>query len=325
MPLSAQDTNNVQKKSLAQRFDGFVEKKSQEWAYNPFRRSNNEMNMVGRSNPWAFLTRFGIGALPSLGAALPAETLFQADRVILSMTPQIGSEINVIPFEIGRVKTRIGVAVSAEFHLLLFDKVRHFYGKNYILSDTIAVAPFVDLVIDDRWKLRWIPVLHQCSHYSGDFLGDPDIVSGTAFLDYGQESMGFELYYARPWVTAYIGTSFQVGTGAYASAYGNLFSAFVGFDLRVPMWGNLLFLFTSHLGLEVNIINIGADRERVGDIVEFVIGTPVTHLDPVAVVGAGVQIDRYSIVLRYAIFRSKHIPLFHMYEQRVGMDFALYF
>lgn len=162
----------------------------------------------------------------------------QIENVTLYFSPVIATEFSVVAFDVKNLKFRLGVGVLAEFNLALYGgNPLPIYGKTFLFTDYIQVEVYLDFIIDDSWKFRWIPIRHKCSHASGDIYGDPSFHNPVRdkFADLSYEEMLFSIYYQWSWFTFYGGLGFGY-SNLNTTNYSTLFSAFWGTDMRVPIW-----------------------------------------------------------------------------------------
>ncbi len=282
------------------------------WSKNPFRKSDSEMLLFGWQDPNAYLTRFWIGDIVTKNDIF-IDPDWRLDKVLTYFSPTIATEISPIAFSVDRYKVRIGVAFFIELNLLAYDGYKLTYGSVPLYSDYINVGAYIDLIVDDVWKFRWMPLVHICSHAGGDFLGDPlfdDTREGTA--DMGNESMSFALYRHYKGFTFYGGLGFRMITNQ-KDMYGTLFNAFAGMDYRVPVW--------NYINLIVGIY-YGASYDEIKDSVTQAAARDWYHT---VSTGFGIEIDRMIFGLRYINMRSRHVFSYQVREERIGFETTLFF
>lgn len=295
------------------------EKVRAQWKYNPFRTSSRERLLFGWQNPNAFITRFWIGGIPNLPSVFPDPNM-KAHDIAIAFAPLLATELNVIPFEVGRLKVRIGVGFLADLNFFVYKShIKQLYGNTFLVSDFLNVSTFIDFVVDDTWKIRWIPLIHLCSHGGGDYFGDPSLGGTKEWADMGYESMGFEFYYNWNYFTFYSGMRFGM-RGVFESHYATLFSLFAGADVRIPVWGYLNFIAGFFVAGDYNTINT---LQREGNHIE----TLASHKqwNPVFSSALGLELDRLTFSFKYSQMQSRHLVAFRKRDIRYGFETTIYF
>lgn len=306
---------NAPKESPTKAYDSQVEKTKTQWKYNPFRKSAKEMLLFGWQNPHSYITRFWVGGVVDM---FPAS--YQSEYAQVGFTPVLATEVNAIPFRIGnRVKINIGVGFLAELYFMAFQSpVRKPYGNVHMQSDVLNVALFIDVIIDESWRIRFSPITHYCSHISGDFMGDSG-AGVNSVKDYGYEGGTLELYYNWKFLTAYGG--FRFGERGYkTSNYSTPFAFFTGVDFRIPLWGAMNFIAGLYLAAEYNYF---ADIDR--STLKLIVNDSYSVWDLAASLAVGLEIDRIAFSFRYSSMRSRQLTTYTKMDQRYGFETTLYF
>lgn len=306
-------------KEVSEELTARQEKVRSKWKYNPFRTSDRERLLFGWLNPNAFITRFWIGGIPNLHSVFPNPNM-KVDDISIAFAPVLATEINVIPFEVGRLKVRIGVGFLADLNFFVYKShTRQLYGNTFLVSDFLNVSTYVDFIVDDSWKIRWLPLIHMCSHGGGDYFGDPSLGGTKEWADMGYESMGLEFYYNRNYFTFYSGMRFGM-RGVFASHYSTLFSLFAGADVRVPVWGHLNFIAGLFVAADYNTINT-VKLEGI----HFQTLASHKQWNPVFSTALGIELDRLTFSFKYSQMQSRHVVAFRKQDIRYGFETTIYF
>ena len=304
-----------------EKMDAYAEKTKAKWKYNPFRRNDIERRLIGWQDPYANITRFWIGGQLNANQMYPNPN-FNTENITLYFSPTIATEFSAIAFDTERLKFRLGVGVLAEFNLALYSgNPFPKYGKTFLFTDYIQVEVYFDFIIDDRWKIRWIPIRHKCSHASGDVYGDPSLHNPEtdAFVDLGYEEMNFALYYQWSWFTFYGGIGFGY-SNFETTNYATLFSAFWGTDMRIPIWGDINFITGLYVSADYDIINT-ITRTDSG----YQLDHSFTKWYPTISIGVGLEIDRYTLGFKYIRMRSRQVTSYRVIEERIGFEASIFY
>lgn len=284
--------------------DNYTAEKEAKLTYNPFRRSEKERRMIGWQDPNANISRFWMGHL------FNAENIYQNDNFLLDnimmyMTPTIATEFTLIPFKIGNFKFYFGGAFLLDFNMIIYDDFRQRHGANLIMSDNMKVEGYLDMFIGDTWKIRFLPLIHRCDHIAGDWYGDPALYNPYEddYCDTGYENMGIEVYNIFGWFTFYGGMEWNMNwlIPYIPSTFMTIFQAHIGSDVRFPIWGNINAIAGFYFGINYREYNekykiIDEDTLLSG---EAIITDTYYKLAPIISVGFGIEIDRYTIGLKY--------------------------
>ena len=318
----AQDKTETSGAKKAEKFmDDFAEKTEADakWNYNPFRKTDTEVKMIGWMDPNNFITSLWVGDVLSKYENL-TDPNWQLDNAYIFYTMKVGTEINPISFTIKNFTFRMGIAYFADIQLLGYSGgVEHKYGADIGISDYMRINFHFDFIWNDNLKFRWIPLYHECAHVSGDYQADDgfDPVGQNAIPDLGIEGMGFELYYNWGFFTFYGGINFTY-QGIDTDAYATLFGLKVGMDMRIPVWGKINFITGLHFGANYDLIQKAPAK-----------GLPVnesyTQWYPTVGIGIGFEFDRYIIGMKYTLMRSRHMISYTTMDERIGIDVSIFF
>ena len=313
----AQTASDIE--TTKEKMDTYAEKTKAKWKFNPFRRTDIEKRLIGWQDPYANITRFWIGSQLNANQMYPN---LHTENIVLYFSPTVATEFSVVAFDTEKLKFRLGVGVLVELNLGLYGgKKFPIYGKTFLFTDYVQVEVYLDFIIDDSWKFRWIPIRHKCSHASGDILGDPTLHDPikNAFVDLGYEEMTFSLYYNWSWFTFYGGLGFGY-SNLKTTNYASIFSAFWGTDMRVPIWGDMNFI----AGLYVS-----ADYDKINTITRTDSGYQLDHSFtkwyPTISIGVGLEIDRYILGFKYIRMRSRQVTSYRVIEERIGFEATIFY
>ena len=304
-----------------EKMDAYAEKTKAKWKYNPFRQTDIEKRLIGWQDPYANITRFWTGAQLNAYQLYPN---LQTEDITIYLSPTIATEFSVVAFDTERLKFRLGVGVLVELNLAAYGtKPFPKYGKNFLFTDYVQVEVYLDFIIDDSWKIRWIPVRHKCSHASGDIFGDPAFhdPDRSAYADLGYEEMIFSVYYQWSWFTFYGGLGFGY-TNFKTTNYATLFTAFWGTDMRVPIWGEMNFITGLYVSADYDIINT---ITRIDSHPLYQLDDSFKKWYPTISIGVGLEIDRYTVGFKYIRMRSRQVTSYRVIEERIGFEASIFY
>ncbi len=316
--------------TLVEKMDNYTAEKEKKWSYNPFRSTEIERRMVGWQDPNANITRFWVGNIFN-AKSIYSNPNFFVDEVMLFMTPTLATEFTVIPLKTGRFKFNIGVAFLIDINMIVYSERRQRHGANLIMSDNMKVEGYIDMIIDDTWKIRFLPIIHRCDHIAGDWYGDPALYNAyeDEYCDTGYENMGIQAFKIFGWFTFYGGLegSFNYLIPAIPSTFATMFSAHVGTDIRVPIWGKMNFIAGFYLAADYREYNekykeIDPETQISG---EEVITKTYHKWAPVFSIGAGIEIDRYSLGIKYIRRPSQQSHSHREIEEKIGAEATFIF
>lgn len=313
------------KPSVAQAYSNRTEKIRAKWKYNPFRnKKDSEGLLLGWQDPNAFVSRFFVGGIIN-PQQLFQNTKLNTDDILTAYAPTIATEAAPIAFQLNRLKMRIGVGFLAELklHIYKYGK-RQYYGNSMFLSDFLNVSLFIDFIIDDVWKLRFIPVLHNCAHGNTEYYLSPWADAPKELVDMGTESMAFELYRNWAFLTAYGGFKFA-WNGPKTSSYSTLFGAYLGMDFRVPIWGYLNFVTGFFIGADYDQLQVLSRTASPYKKDGYVLHASERHWYLTAALGVGFEIDRVTVSFKYSRMRSRHVTSFRNIDSTYGAEATLFF
>ena len=247
---------------MDQKMKEHTEKTRAQWKYNPFRVSAAEKKLVGWLDPNNFVSALWVGDVLSAEQNL-TDPNWNLDKVALYYSMKVATEVNPIAFTIDNFTFRMGVAFSADIQLIGYGDYNHLYGSDIIISDYMRISMHFDFIWDEKLKFRWTPMVHECAHVSGDYLGDSGFDDGIkrGVPDLGIEGMMFELYYNWRFFTFYGGIQFNYHSPSdpsvnWITAYATLFGFHIGTDVRIPVWGQINFITGIHFGLNYDMVRI---------------------------------------------------------------------
>ena len=100
-----------------------------------------------------------------------------------------------------------------------------------------------------------------------------------------------------------------------------MFSAFIGSDLRIPIWGEISFISGIYIAANYDLIN---DITRNVNGQRYFINSSYKQWLPSISVGVGFEIYRVIIGLKYDYSRSKQLYAHKTMESKIGLDISLY-
>ena len=314
---------------MDQKMKEHTEKTKAQWKYNPFRVSAAEKKLIGWLDPNSYISSVWIGDVLSKEQNL-TDPNWQLDKVYVFYSIKVATEANPIAFTIDNFTFRMGLAFSADIQLLGYSSdVNHLYGTDIIISDYMRINMHFDFIWDEKLKFRWSPMVHECAHVSGDYLGDSGFDDGIkrGVPDLGIEGMMFELFYNWRFFTFYGGLQFNYSrpydpVKNWITSYATLFGFHLGTDVRVPVWGEMNFVVGIHFGMNYDMVRI---IEAKADDSAFEAVSETKAWYPTIVLGAGFEFDRYIVSAKYSRMRSKHMISYTTYEEKVGIDFSIFF
>ena len=180
---------------------------------------------------------------------------------------------------------------------------------------------YFDYIYNDTLRFRFTPVRHICSHIGGDILGDSQLYDRNTeeFRDSSIEQMHFSLHYNYGYFTFYGGFSFAM-SGFKESNFVNLFKMFYGTDFRYPIWDEISFITGIYLGVNLDELNM---IKRTAD--DYIPLESHNEWTPSISIGAGVELYRIIIGVKYQYERSKQLYAYRKMESKLGLEASLYF
>lgn len=339
MAIYAQEINsspnynqsNDSANTLVEKMNSYTDEKEAKWSFNPFRRTEDERRMIGWQNPNANITRFWAGTLINASDIYTNENFFLDDISIYTM-PTLASEFSLVAFEVSKFKFYIGVGFLLDFNMPIYGEHVPRYGYSLILSDHMKFEGYIDMLIDDVWKIRFIPLRHRCDHIGGEWYGDPSLFDQDTgeFCETGYDNMGIDLFHIFGWFTFYGGMEWNMNwlIPATPSTFRTLFDAHIGTDIRFPIWGKLSVIAGFYVAAtyrEYKDLYKAVDPDTLLSDEATIIGEPYTKWQPTISLGLGLEIDRYSIGLKY-IQKPSDQPHSHKeIEQKFGLEVTFIF
>ena len=313
---------------MEQKMKDHTAKTEAKWKYNPFRVSAAEKKLIGWLDPNSYISSVWIGDVLSKEQNL-TDPNWQLDKVYVFYSIKVATEANPISFTIDDFTFRMGIAYSADIQLLGYNGMSHLYGTDIVISDYMRINLHFDFIWDEKLKFRWTPMVHECAHISGDYQGDSGFTEEgkDTIPDLGIEGMMFELFYNWRFFTFYGGLQFNYSRPNdpiknWVTPYATLFGFHIGTDVRIPVWGEMNFVTGIHFGMNYDMIRIihANDDETALEAV-----SETRAWFPTIVIGAGFEFDRYIVSAKYSRMRSKHVISYTTYEEKVGIDFSIFF
>lgn len=316
------DSDNV---SIIEKMDNYTAEKKALWqGFQPFRRTEAERRMVGWQDPHANISRFWIG--DSLNAEAMYGEAFHTDDISAYFTPTVAMEFTAVPVDIGNVKLRLGLGLLMDLNMCVYNEYMPLYGKNFIFSDYVQVEVHLDVIINDIWKVRLIPLRHGCQHNSGDYYGDPLLydLETTGFADSGNEGMALQVFNLFGWFTFYGGIEANYHY-LFEPTFVTLFGAHIGTDMRFPIWGDLSIIAGIYASYDyIQYAERVKELNDEGVYVPSLIGDPEKEWKPTVSVGIGVEIDRMTFSFKYMRRPSQQLHSHREIEERIGFEGAVY-
>lgn len=301
--------------------DNYAKKVKMQWEYNPFKNYETDRYFSSWVNPNAYNSKFWIGTIFNVKEMYPIKN-FNLDRIQFFYQPTLATEVTPISFKINdKHRFKIGVGYLTHFFFSKYNEgVSQYYGQSLLYGTYMQVEVFFDYIYDNVLKLRFTPLKHICSHISGDILGDPSLYDKDTeeFRDAGFEQMSFSAYYKYSWFTFYGGIDFAI-IGFNKSNFVNLLKIFSGIDLRIPIWGEISFITGIYLDVNLDKIN-GIER----GLNQYILINTYNEWKPSVSVGAGIEIYRIILGLKYQYERSKQLYAYRKIEHKFGIEASLY-
>ena len=316
--IHAEETN-----SLNVKMDNYTQKLKMKWEFNPLKNYETDRYFSGWTDPNAYNSKFWIGEIFNIKEMYNNKN-FNFDKMNFYYQPTLATEVTPIAFRYNDIhRFKIGVGYLTHFFLSSYKKgYDQYYGQSLMYGTYMQVEVFFDYIYNNTFKLRVTPLKHICAHISGDILGDPSLYDREKekFMDSGFEQMQVSAYYKYGWFTFYGGTDFAI-TGFNKSNIVNLFSAFIGSDLRIPIWGEISFISGIYIAANYDLIN---DITRNINGQRYFINSSYKQWLPSISVGVGFEIYRVIIGLKYDYARSKQLYAHKTMESKIGLDISLY-
>ena len=317
-PLYSQSSNI----SFKDKMDNYTERVKMQWSYNPFRNYATDRYFSSWVNPNAYNSKFFIGTIFNIKEMYPNKN-FNFDEIQFFYQPTLATEVAPISFKYNeKHRFKIGVGYLTHFFFSKYNEgMSQYYGQSLFYGTYVQVEVFFDYIYNDYFKFRFSPLIHICSHIAGDILGDDNLYdkSTEEFKDCGFEKMQFSAYHKYGWFTFYGGITFAL-TGFKKSNFVNLFDIFSGIDLRVPIWGEISFIAGIYLGANLDKINT---IER--GINKYTLLESYNEWTPSISIGAGFELYRIIIGIKYQYERSKQLYAYRKMESKLGLEASLYF
>ncbi len=324
--LEENNTNS----SIIEKMENYSEKKKTNSSYNPFRTTEIERRMVGWQDPNANITRFWIGSVLT-AKNMYANENFLVDNIMLYMTPTIASEFALIPFKIADFKFFVGIGFMLDFNMSVYQNHIPRHGVNSIFSDHMQVEVYIDMIIKEAWKIRFIPLRHRCDHIAGDWYGDPALYNAYSddYCDTGYENIALQVFNIFGWFTFYGGLEGNINSiiPAIPSTFATVFAAHIGTDVRIPIWREISFIAGFYIAANYREYN-----EKYKTIDEYsllsyeAIITDTYHKwHPNISIGLGIEIDRYTIGLKYLRKQSEQLHSHKQIEEKLGAEVTFIF
>lgn len=307
--------------SLKYKMDNYEEKVKTKWEYNPFKNYATDRYFSSWLNPNAYNSKFWFGDIFNIKEMYPNKN-FNFDKMILYYHPTLATEVTPISFKHNeKHRFKIGVGYLTHFFFSHYGKgFSQYYGKSLFYGTYTQTEVFFDYIYNNSFKFRFSPLRHICSHIAGDILGDDKLYdkSTEEFKDNGFEQMQFSAHYKYGWFAFYGGVAFAI-TGFKKSNLVDLFNIFYGIDFRVPIWGEISFISGVYLG--VNLDQINTIKRTIDDYIAL---RSYNEWTPSISVGAGVEIYRIIIGVKYQYERSEQLYAFKKMESKFGLEASLY-
>lgn len=302
--------------------DNYTEKVKTKWEYNPFRNYDTDRYFSSWVDPNAYNSKFWFGTIFNIKEMYPNKN-FNLDEIILYYQPTLATEVAPISFKINeKHRFKIGVGYLTHFFFSHYGRgLGQYYGKSFMYGTYVQVDAFFDYIYDNTFKFRFSPLKHLCSQIAGDILGDETLYNKSTeeFKDMGFEQMQFSSYYKYGWFVFYGGITFAI-TGFKKSNFVNLFNVFSGIDLRVPIWGEISFITGIYLGVNLDELNM---IKRTAD--DYIPLESHNEWTPSISIGAGVELYRIIIGVKYQYERSKQLYAYRKMESKFGLEATLFF
>ncbi|MEI0797334.1 hypothetical protein R4Q14_03260 [Brachyspira intermedia] len=312
-----------QSNDFKEKMDNYTQKTKMQWEFNPLKNYETDRYFSGWANPNAYSSKFWLGDIFNI------EQMYNNDKFNFSKMdfyyqPTLATEVTPIAFNYNEVhRFKIGVGYLTHFFLSKYKNgYDQYYGQSLMYGTYMQVEVFFDYIFNNTFKLRFSPLRHICSHISGDILGDENLYDKgkEEFKDSGFEQMHISAYYKYGWFTFYGGTDFAI-IGFDKSNIVNLFTAFVGTDFRVPIWGEISFITSVYFSMNYYLIN-NVERNVNGQ--RYYISSSKKEWLPAISVGVGFEIYRIIIGLKYDYGRSKQLYAHKTVENKIGLEVSLY-
>ncbi|WP_300711904.1 hypothetical protein [uncultured Brachyspira sp.] len=317
--IYSQETNNT----LKTKMDNYTKKTKMKWEFNPLRNYETDRYFSGWTDPNSYRNRFWIGDIFNIEKMYDNNN-FNFNKMDFYYQPTLAVEVTPISFRYNNVhRFKIGVGYLTHFFLSKYKSgYDQYYGQSLMYGTYMQVEVLFDYIFNNTFKLRISPLRHICSHISGDILGDENLYDKTKeeFKDTGYEQIHISAYYKYGWLNFYGGMNFAV-TGFKKSNIVNLFTAFIGTDLRVPIWGEISFITGVYLGMDYDLIN---SVIRYKNNQRYFINDKFTQWLPNISVAVGFEIYRVIIGIKYDYARSKQLYAYRKMESKIGFDISLY-
>ncbi len=324
------DNSSDKSETLIEKMENYAAEKEAKWKYNPFRTTETQRRMIGWQDPNANITRFWMGSILTADEMYTNPNFF-LDDITIHTTPTLASEFSLVPFQVGRFKFYIGVGFLLDFNMPIYNEHVPRYGYSLILSDHMQFEAYVDMVIDDVWKLRWVPMRHRCDHIGGEWYGDPSLFDQDTgeFCETGYDNMALQAFNIFGWFTFYGGLEWNMNwlLPATPSTFRTLFASHVGTDIRFPIWGKInaiAGIYVAATYREYNEMYKAVDEDTLLSS-EAIVTKSYREWHPTISIGLGIEVDRYTIGLKY--FRDKSdSPHSHtVVEEKIGLEVTFIF
>lgn len=310
---------------LKDQMDEITKQTELKWTYNPFRTTREEKLMVGWQDPYAYVSRFWIGANLSASSMFPNPN-YHLDDVFTYITPTIATELSAVAFERNTFKFRMGVGVLIDFSMAIYTQNIPRFGENLMLADFTQVELYFDFIFEEMWKLRWSPIRHRCDHISGDIMGNPYLYDPEElpFADSDYNTMNFQFFYLYSWFIVYGGLEMGIW-GMHDSTYATIFSFSIGSDVRIPVWGKMNVILGVYFAGEYERFNtLSKDINDDGSSSETIeVLDSYNKWSPLVSVGIGIEFDRVTYGIKYIRKRSRQLHAHTVFEQRIGAEFTI--
>ena len=312
-----------QSNDFKEKMDNYTQKTKMQWEFNPLKNYETDRYFSGWTDPNAYSSKFWLGDIFNIEQMYNNKN-FNFDKMNFYYQPTLATEVTPIVFRYNDVhRFKIGVGYLTHFFLSSYKNgYDQYYGQSLMYGTYMQVEAFFDYIYNNTFKLRFTPLKHICAHISGDILGDPSLYDREKekFMDCGFEQMQVSAYYKYGWLTFYGGIDFAI-TGFNKSNIVNLFSAFIGTDLRIPIWGEISFISGIYVSANYDLIN---DVTRNVNGQRYFINSSYKQWLPSISVGVGFEIYRVIIGLKYDYSRSKQLYAHKKMESKIGLDISLY-